>query len=112
MFHLRAPSSVYLPHGRQPRSDMALTPPLHLVRSRAQRCRHLLLRADTKVPDPALLAQIPQLGRFQLRFWAPLRSRSLRRNRSQFQLECVEELVLQAGEQLTSRGRSGSGEAF
>lgn len=112
MFHLRAPSSVYLPHGRQPRSDMALTPPLHLVCCRTQRRHHLLLCTDTEVPDPALLAQVPQLGRLQLRFWAPLRSRSLRRDRSQFQLECFEELVLQAGKQLTGGGRSGRQETF
>lgn len=107
MFHLHPPPRIHLPHGRQPRSDMALTTPLHLVRGRTQRRHHLLLRTNTEVSDPALLAQVPQLGGFQLRFSPTLRSRRLRCYGSQFQLQCFEELVLQAREQLTSRGRSG-----
>ena len=97
MFHLCSPPRIHLPHGRQPRPNMALAPPLHLVRRRTQCRHHLLLRADTKVSDPALLAQVPQLRRLKLRFSSTLRPRRLRRYSSQFQLKYFEELVLQAG---------------
>ena len=109
MLHLRTPLGVHLPHGRQPRPDMALTPAMHLVRCGAQRRHHLLLRANSEMPHPALLAQVPQLSHLQLRLCSALRPRRLRCYRRQLKLQHVEIVCLQRRKRklLPHRSRRG-----
>jgi hypothetical protein len=94
MFHLRPPLGLHLSHGRQPRPDMALTFAMHLVCRRTQCRYHMLLRADAEVSHFTLLAQVPQLNGLQLRVWPSFRSRRLRCDSRQLELQCFEKFYV------------------
>lgn len=112
VFYLGASPSLHLPDGDEPRSDVALTPTVHLVRRRTERRHRLLLRADTTMHHPTLLAQVPQLRHLQLRLCSPLRSRRLRGYGSELEVGHVELFRLKARKHFSSRSWEGWEKTF